>query len=226
LERLKPRPMTAYAAFKRGCLLLGIGLLGAMSAPALAHPHSFIDMQTTLVTKDSALVGLKMVWTMDEITSADLLYDAGKAVPGSEVWKKLAAEVMARVMAQHYFTDVYRDGKPVRYMRLPSEYQLSRSANKAVLEFVIPLAEPAALAGKPLIISTFDPSYFVDMTYKDAQALHLPADAQASCKLSLFTPAPNSSLQAYALSLDKADAPPEDMDLGQQFAQKVTLQCQ
>jgi ABC-type uncharacterized transport system substrate-binding protein len=36
-----------------------------------------------------------MRWTMDEITSADLLYDAGNAKPGDEIWKKLAAEVMA-----------------------------------------------------------------------------------------------------------------------------------
>jgi ABC-type uncharacterized transport system substrate-binding protein len=226
LEQQKSRPMKKYHALKTACRLTGIALLAAVSTSAFAHPHSFIDMQTTLVTRDKNLIGLKMVWTMDEITSADLLYDAGKATPDSVVWKKLAAEVMARVMAQHYFTNVYRDGKPVNYMRLPSEYTLSRSGDKAVLEFIIPLAEPAPLAGKPLLISTFDPSYFVDMTYKGAQALHLPADAAAACKISLFTPAPNASLQAYALSLDKADAPPEDMDLGQQFAQKVTLQCQ
>ncbi|MDR3434925.1 MAG: DUF1007 family protein [Rouxiella aceris] len=208
------------------CWLSALGWLALFTTPALAHPHSFIDMQTTLVTRDKDLTGLKMVWTMDEITSADLLYDAGQAAADSVIWKKLAAEVMARVMAQHYFTNVYREGKTVNYMRLPSEYRLSRSGNKAVLEFIIPLAEPAALAGKPWIISTFDPSYFVDMTYKDAQALHLPADLVAQCQFSLFTPAPNASLQAYALSLDKSDAPPESKDLGQQFAQKVTLQCQ
>lgn len=201
-------------------------MLTVLSAPALAHPHSFIDTQTTLMTQQNTLVGLKMVWTMDEITSADLLYDAGNAAAGSEIWKKLAAEVMARVMAQHYFTNVYRDGQPLRYMRLPSEYQLSRNGNKAVLEFVIPLAQPTPLTGKPIIFSTYDPSYFVDMTYKNDRALHLPADVPPSCALSLFTPKPNASMQAYALSLDKADAPPEEMDLGQQFAQKVTLQCQ
>jgi ABC-type uncharacterized transport system substrate-binding protein len=32
--------------------------------------------------------------------SADLLYDAGNAKAGSEVWKKLAAEVMANVLGQ------------------------------------------------------------------------------------------------------------------------------
>jgi ABC-type uncharacterized transport system substrate-binding protein len=45
------------------------------------------------------------------------------------------------------------------------------------------------------------------------------------CSYKLMTPQPNASLQAYALSLDKNDSPGEDLALGQQFAQRVTLQC-
>ncbi len=41
-----------------------------------------------------------------------------------------------------------------------------------------------------------------------------------------MTPNPDASLQAYALSLDKSDSPGDDMELGKQFAQQVTLQCQ
>ncbi|MGQ5754461.1 DUF1007 family protein [Serratia sp. IR-2025] len=195
------------------------------SAGAIAHPHSFIDMNTTFVAKDQRLVGLKMVWVMDEITSADLLYDAKNAKSDLEVWKKLAAEVMANVLGQHYFTDLYRDGKPVKYLNLPSEYHLSRQGNQAVLEFVLPLAEPQPLAGKPFELSTYDPTYFVDMTYKDQNALHLPPEMAQLCSYKLMTPKPNASLQAYALSLDKNDSPGEDLALGQQFAQRVTLQC-
>jgi ABC-type uncharacterized transport system substrate-binding protein len=202
------------------------GFFALFSAGVVAHPHSFIDMNTTFVAKDQKLVGLKMVWVMDEITSADLLYDAQNAKSDSEVWKKLAAEVMANVLGQHYFTDVYRDGKPVKYLNLPTEYHLSRQGHQAVLEFVLPLAEPQPLAGKPFEISIYDPTYFVDMTYKDQTALHLPPEMAPQCKFSLMTPKPDSSLQAYALSLDKNDAPSEDMALGQQFAQRVTLQCQ
>ncbi|MEE4484677.1 DUF1007 family protein [Serratia ficaria] len=202
------------------------GACALFSAGAGAHPHSFIDMNTTFVAKDQRLVGMKMVWVMDEITSADLLYDAGNAKSDSVVWKKLAAEVMANVLGQHYFTDVYRDGKPVKYLNLPSEYRLSRQGNQAVLEFVLPLADPQPLAGKPFEIATYDPTYFVDMTYKDQAALHLPPEMAQQCQLSLKTPKPDASLQAYALSLDKNDSPGEDMALGQQFAQRVTLQCQ
>jgi ABC-type uncharacterized transport system substrate-binding protein len=172
------------------------------------------------------LVGMKMVWTMDEITSADLLYDVENAKSDSEIWKKLAAEVMANVLGQHYFTDIYRDGKPVKYKNLPTEYQLSRKGHQAVLEFVLPLAEPQPLAGKPFIISTYDPTYFVDMTYASNKMVRLSTEMEKSCQLTLFTPNPNASLQAYALSLDKSDSPGDDMELGKQFAQRITVLCQ
>ncbi|WP_419715580.1 DUF1007 family protein [Dickeya chrysanthemi] len=205
------------------CLLL---MIMAVSGPALAHPHSFIDMTTTVEGKDDLITGLRMSWTMDPITSADLLYDAGNAAKDSEVWKKLAAEVMANVLGQHYFTDIYRNGKPVKYQSLPTEYHLSRSGNKAVLEFVLPLAHPQRLAGAPLLISTYDPTYFVDMSYKDDNAIQIGAALAARCKATLVTPKPDASLQSYALSLDKNAKPSKDRELGKQFAQQVTLQCQ
>lgn len=193
--------------------------------PVFAHPHSFIDMQTTIESHNEKITGLRMVWTMDPITSADLLYDAGNATKDSEVWKKLAAEVMANVLGQHYFTDIYRDNQPIKYAPMPTEYHLSRRGNQAVLEFVLPLAHPQPLAGKPLLIATYDPTYFVDMSYGDEKAIRLAPSLAARCKTTLATPKPNADLQSYALSLDKADAPDEDMELGKQFAQRVTLQC-
>ncbi|MGE4802017.1 DUF1007 family protein [Yersinia hibernica] len=211
---------------KRLIVLLLVSCSLIYSHFAAAHPHSFIDMDATFVSEKERLVGVKMVWTMDEITSADLLYDAENAKSDSEIWKKLAAEVMANVLGQHYFTDIYRDGKPMKYKNLPTEYHLSRKGHQAVLTFVLPLAEPQPLAGKPFIISTYDPTYFVDMTYPGNKAVRLSAEMEKNCKLTLFTPNPNASLQAYALSLDKSDSPGEDMELGKQFAQRVTVQCQ
>ena len=200
--------------------------LFAMAPLAWSHPHSFISMQTTLVHQDNQLTGLKMRWVMDEITSADLLYDARSAKPDSVIWKKLAAEVMANVLGQHYFTEFWHQGKPVKFGNLPPEYRLLKQGNKAVLEFILPLGEPQPLAGQRYSFSVFDPTYFVDMTFDSEKALHIPAELARQCRFSLKTPDPNTSLQAYALSLDKADAPPADMDLGRQFAQTVTLLCQ
>lgn len=203
--------------------LLAVLLLSAGAASA--HPHSFIDMQTELLASGDAFTGLQMRWTMDPITSADLLYDAGRAKPGSEVWKKLAAEVMANVLGQHYFSELWHGGQRVKFLNLPERYMLSRSGNKAVLEFSVPLAEPQPFARQRFQLLTFDPTYFVDMSYQGTSALRLSPALQSRCKVALQTPQPNQTLSNYALSLDKADAPPEQMDLGRQFAQKVILTC-
>ncbi|POP42541.1 DUF1007 domain-containing protein [Superficieibacter electus] len=196
-----------------------------LSLPVAAHPHSFISMRSETITANGQFTALKMRWTMDEITSADLLYDAGNAKPGDEIWKKLAAEVMANVLGQHYFTEVWHNGQKVKFMNRPSEYQLAREGHKAVLTFILPLAEPQPLSGQTYTVSTFDPTYFVDMHYDGEGDVTFAGNNPSHCTLALQTPKPNEKMTAYALSLDKADAPPEDMDLGKQFAQKVILQC-
>jgi ABC-type uncharacterized transport system substrate-binding protein len=208
------------------CSVVGIGLTALVSQAAWSHPHSFIDMQTTLVHQGDQLTGLKMRWVMDEITSSDLFYDAGAAKPDSVIWKKLAAEVMANVLGQHYFSEFWHQKQPVKFDNLPPEYHLSRQGHKAVLEFILPLAHPQALKGQRYSFSTFDPTYFVDMYYDSEKSLTIPAELASQCHFELHTPKPDASMQAYALSLDKADAPPEEMDLGRQFAQTVTLICQ
>ncbi|MFB5641249.1 DUF1007 family protein [Kluyvera ascorbata] len=200
--------------------------LTLLSANAGAHPHSFITITNQLVVADGKLTGMKMRWVMDELTSADLLYDAGKAKPGDEVWKKLAAEVMANVLGQHYFTEFWHDGKKVKFENLPTAYGLARQGHQAVLTFTLPLATPQPLAGQTYTFSTFDPTYYVDMSYEKDGDVAFGPDFKGACEVSVHTPKPNEDMLSYAQSLDKADAPPEDMDLGKQFAQKVTIACQ
>lgn len=122
--------------------------LAVITSAASAHPHSFISLKTELVTDGTQLSGLKMRWTMDEITSADLLYDAGNAKPGDEIWKKLAAEVMANVLGQHYFTEFWHNGQKVKFLNRPTEYGMTRDGHQAVLTFILPLAHPQRWPGR------------------------------------------------------------------------------
>lgn len=206
--------------------IMALAFLTFLSGSALAHPHSFITMRSELVATEGRLTAVNMRWTMDEITSADLLYDAGNAKPGDEIWKKLAAEVMANVLGQHYFTEVWHGDRKVKFINSPSAYGLSRDGHRAVLTFTLPLAAPQPLAGQRYTLSTFDPTYFVDMHYDRDADVVLGEGFPTGCGINVVTPRPTDDLTAYALSLDKADAPPEDMDLGKQFAQQVMLICQ
>lgn len=207
------------------CAIVLVALL-VVPSEVRAHPHSFIGLTTTIVTQEDAITGLHMRWVMDEITSADLLYDAGQAKAGDKIWKKLAAEVMANVLAQHYFTEFWHSGQKVKFSATPTDYQLSREDHKAVLTFVLPLAKPQPLAGQSYRFSTFDPTYYVDMFYENDADVALPQALRQRCSIEVKTPKPGDEVLAFAQSLDKADAPPEDMALGKQFAQEVTLTCQ
>lgn len=201
-------------------------ILALLSFAVSAHPHSFIRLTTQVIADNENFIGLKMRWTMDELTSADLLYDAGDAKPGDEIWKKLAAEVMANVLGQHYFTEIWHNGQKVTFLNRPTEYGMAREAHQAVLTFTLPLAKPQPLRGQRYQITTFDPTYYVDMSYEQDSDVTLPAALQRFCKVTVLTPTPGDDMLSYAQSLDKDDAPEEDMQLGKQFAQTVTLACQ
>ena len=50
---------------------LGFGVVFGMAAPALAHPHIFIDAKVTVVFDDSgAISALRNEWTFDEAFSS------------------------------------------------------------------------------------------------------------------------------------------------------------
>lgn len=200
-------------------------LMCLMSPLVGAHPHSFIDLNSSLVTEKQTLTGIKMTWFMDELTSAELLHDAALAKNSPAVWKSMTDEIMENAVAQHYFTEMSSDGLPVEFSNKPENYSLSRHGNKAVLSFVLPLKKPVSLVNNTITISTYEQSYYVDMSYVTDDAFSLPADISACCKVSVQTPKPDSSLLAYAKSLDKDDAPEEDMALGSKFAQTVTITC-
>lgn len=204
----------------------GVIFYGALLAcgTVQAHPHSFISLQATPTVEQGQLTGFKMRWTMDELTSADLLYDAGDAKPGSEIWKKLAAEVMANVIGQHYFSELWHNGQRVKFSATPEDYALGRVGHQAVLTFTLPLAHAQPLQGQRYQLATFDPSYYVDMQYDTQRAFALPSTL-THCNVSLQQATPSEDTRLFAQSLDKSDAPDEDLELGKQFAQQITLQC-
>ncbi|AWH90112.1 DUF1007 family protein [Limnobaculum parvum] len=196
-----------------------------LSPLAGAHPHSFIDIDSSLVIQKQELVGVRMVWEMDELTSAELLLDAAMAKDSPTVWQSMADELMENTRNQLYFSYMKSNGKPVQFAEKADNYSLSRHGNKAVFTFVLPIANPIPLKNSTITLSTYEQSYYVDMRYPSEKSIHLPDDITGICSVKLTSPKPDVSLMAYANSLDKNDSPGEDMMLGSKFAQIVTLKC-
>ncbi|MDW7588079.1 DUF1007 family protein [Providencia manganoxydans] len=193
---------------------------------SFAHPHSFIDMQVTPEIKEHQFVGLAFTWKMDPMTSADIAYELKNSKEDEPKWRAQAAAIMANILAQNYFTDFYSQGKKIAFQTLPSNYRLQRDGLQLIFSFTAQLKHPIPVAGANIEFMTYDPTFFVSMTYPDQKALHSAKAPQTQCKITLHEPDVTDELRFYAYSLDIDQSPEEDETLGLQFAQKVKIQCQ
>ena len=69
-------------------------LVTMLSSTALAHPHAFIEMQSKPLVEENQLIGFSMRWTLDEPSSAAVLYDMAQAKGDSMKQQKLIDDVM------------------------------------------------------------------------------------------------------------------------------------
>ncbi len=206
-------------------LLLSFLVLLMFSPQTVAHPHSFIDMETTLITENQTLTGIEYVWKMDPMTSADILYDLMNTKEDSPQWKKQAASVMANIIAQSYFSELNYQNKKQPLKLFPDTYRMMREGLRIVMSFRVSLLHPIPLTGSTIELKTYEPTFFVSMTYNGKRAVHLSPPDASQCRL-IFTEAdPSDTLKDYALSLDTDDTPDDDLTLGRQFAQQITLHC-
>ncbi|KLV07317.1 hypothetical protein ABT56_06710 [Photobacterium aquae] len=196
----------------------------AFFAPAVqAHPHSWIEMKTYIEGGDGMITGFRMEWSFDAMTSAYML-DGEDVSPENEqeTFRKLSASVLENMKYEHYFTYFYDGDSPVKYRVAHSE-KLTRDRSRLVLSFELPLSTPRAVTRDTLRLLIFEPSYYVDMAWKQEADVVLSDALARQCKLELIEPNPTSEQMSYAMSLP-ADADPDNA-LGQLFTQTVKIYC-
>ena len=197
-----------------------------VSTKSFSHPHSFIDMQVFPEIQQNQYDGLTFTWKMDPMTSADIAYELKNKKESDPKWKEEAAAIMANILSQDYFTELYSDGHKIRFKKLPSFYRLQREGVQLVFTFTIPFESPLPIKGSNLEFLTYDPTFFVSMTYPDSKAITSPKELDPTCRIHLLEPNVTDELRSYASSLDIDQSAEEDTTLGLKFAQRVKIQCQ
>lgn len=191
---------------------------------AWAHPHAFIDMQTAPVIQNNQLIGFSMKWTLDEPSSAAVLYDM-KQAQNQEAQQKLLDEVIQNIVNEHYFSYLYdSQNNKIKYRAQPQHYGVNKQGLQVQYYFEMPLARPQSLEKNTFTLQTYDPTYYVAMHYEAPSAVDFSA-LPAQCQGKLIEPNVNEQLQSYASSLDKSQKD-EDDSLGVNFSQKLVIQCE
>lgn len=200
-------------------------ILFSFSLKSLAHPHSFIEMQVAIETTQDNYSGLSYTWKMDPMTSADIAYELKGVKKDDPRWKQQEAIIMANVLMQNYFTDFYYQGKKVSFKQIPNSYHLEKEGFQLIFSFNTSFVSPLPIKDSQVEMLTYDPTFYVSMTYQNRQQIVLPLEVAANCTLVLKEAEITHAMRTYAFSLDTEQSPDEDLALGKQFAQRINIQC-
>lgn len=194
----------------------------------MAHPHSFVDLKNKVLVDGTQLKGFQMEWTMDEIASAELIYEVKNNPDHQAAKKSITAEMEQTAIENHYFSYLYNaKDQPLKFSAKPSNTTFRIAGNRVVFYITFYLSKPYDLKNNAIRFYTYEPSYYMAMEYNNQRDLSINS---SECKAKLTQPNVNNSLRLYASSLDKNQKPNmpdgEDNSLGAQFAQTVEVVCE
>lgn len=190
---------------------------------AHAHPHSFLDIQTKALMQDTLLTGFQMHWMLDEIASAELIYEVQTSSNHEETKKKITDEMIETAKSEHFFSYLYNaNGELQKFSDKPSNYAFDIEQNRIVFKVNFYLEQAQDLKNAPATLMSYEPTYYMGIEYNSPKDISI---SNSACQIRLEQPKVDQSLKLYASSLDKNDTP-EDSSLGRQFAQKVVMVCE
>ena len=209
------------------CRLLGTLMLAAMLAagagPARAHPHVWITSTSELIyAADGSITGVRHAWTFDDMFSTYALQGIETKKKGVYTHEELAPLAQTNVESLKefgFFTFAKADGKKQKFLE-PIDYFLEYQKGLLVLHFTLPLKTP--VKSKELTLEVFDPTFFVDFSLADKDAIRL-VGAPATCQVSFQRPN-DGAASAQAMG-EQNFLNGDNANFGAMFANKITVAC-
>lgn len=214
--------MTVIARFL-GLSIIILASFTFVPTSANAHPHVFVTMKGELLyAQDGSVTGIRHIWTFDDMYSAFATQGLDSKQPGVFTREELAelAEVNVTSLKEFdYFTFAKANGKKALFVE-PKDYWLEYKDSLLTLHFTLPFK--AAVKAQNLNLEVYDPSYFIDFSFADKDAVVL-AGAPAECKLALKKPTdPEVDFKIKSLS----EAAFQDANnYGAMFANRISVTC-
>lgn len=187
--------------------------LALSAAPALAHPHIFIDAKATIVFNDAGeLVGIRHAWTFDEAFSVwqmQGLDTNNDGTTSSAEMQELADESMLGLAEYGFYTSAGEGSGSISFVAM-GDAKFTHENGRSTLTFGIAPQTPYRIEDA-LEIAVSDPEYYVAISFADASKVTLE-NAPQGCSFRLEPPQTMSdelAAQLYALPPDVTQLPPE-----------------
>ncbi|MBN1241625.1 MAG: DUF1007 family protein [Spirochaetales bacterium] len=138
-------------------------LLCLSAAPAVAHPHVFIDQGMLIRFEDGQPRSVRLSWTFDEVFSAAIAGEFDRDGDGSFSKAESATiekAAFVNLASYGYFTSFVAGSRSVRATAY-RDFVASLSAGRLTYEFSTDLPAPLAGATRPYGIRVYDDEFFV-----------------------------------------------------------------
>ena len=207
---------------------LAAALLSLTPAPALAHPHIFVEARMEVLSNDKGDVSeVRNVWRFDELFSSSVLLDFDKNTNGKLDDSELAelGETMRTSLADfHYFTTITQDGKNIPVQK-PDVIHVSVQDQQILAFFAVKPSQAVHLKGR-LTFGIYDPSLYTSIDFPNDKDLVLEGKAFAACKPQVVRPNPDEVIAQNQTSLtDAFFNDPSGTDMTKLFATRLEASC-
>jgi len=195
-------------------------------APVAAHPHVWVTMTSELVyAPDGSVTGIRHHWTFDDMFSAF----ATQGIEAKEKGKFTREELMPLAQTNveslkeyDYFTFATADGKKAAFNDPLPDYWLDYKNALLTLHFTLPFKQP--VKAKLLRVEIYDPTIFVDFEFAKTNPVSL-AGAPPGCKLDVVLPQQITYAQSQRLGEQFFNALTTAQNWGEQYANKILVNC-
>ncbi len=142
---------------------LAFAASGLAAAPAAAHPHVWVNVETTVLYDAGKVTGFKHRWAFDDMYTAMAIQGLDKNKDGTYSREELAelAQVNIDGLKDFAFFTFAKLGDKALALSPPKDYWLEHKDGLLSLHMTLPLAEALPAETQGLTFAIYDQSFFI-----------------------------------------------------------------
>lgn len=154
---------------------------------ASAHPHVWVNVETTVIYDAGKVAGFKHRWTFDDMYTAMAVQGLDKNGDGTYTRQELAELAQVNIDGLRdfdFFTYARIKETPVK-LAPPKDYWLEHKDGVLSLNFTLPIAEPVPAETEGFEFAVYDQTFFIAFDLAKENPVRLSEGAPAGCSASI-----------------------------------------
>lgn len=197
-------------------------------APASAHPHVWVNVETTVQYDKGTVTALTHKWSFDDMYTAMAIQGLDANKDGTYTKEELAELTKVNIDSMkefEYFTHAKLGGRELKF-KDPVNAWLEHKDGVLSLYFTMPFEQPVLSDAEGLSFAVYDETFFISLDFVEKDPIKL-AGAPEGCAANVAVPKDDadqlkSLSDAFGGELTAGDA---NQGMGSSYAKTVTLGC-